>query len=99
MSQLNSTAKCLRDGMSDAREPRGIWAVISTWIWTMSAMGFDWDDIAWGIEYAADEYAADTVQHRLAAAFLSSDLDARSAYAIVLELEKEDTKPPVGGAQ
>ena len=89
MSQLNSTAKCLRDGMSDARAPRGIWAVISTWIWTMEAMGWCWDDIKWGLEHAMSEYGKDTVQHKIADAFAFSDMDAAAAYDVVLDLEKE----------
>ena len=88
MSKLNDTAKALIDGISDAKEPRGIWAVMSTWIWTMSAMGWDWDEIQWGVEYALSEYAENTVQHKITDAFLSEDLDAAKAYSVVLELEK-----------
>ena len=88
MSQLYDTAKCLIDGISDAKKPRGIWAVMSTWIWTMSAMGWDWDDIQWGVEYALSEYAEDTVQHKITDAFLAGDLDAATAYSAVLKLEE-----------
>ena len=90
MSQLNDTAKSLRDGMSDARVPRGIWAVISTWIWTMSAMEWGWDDIKWGLENAMSEYAKDTVQYKIADAFVFSDLDAKTAYDVVLDLESKE---------